>query len=119
MNLDIHAKKIDKAIIEKVVMYSINKLQLNRLRKLNIKIICKPNQEMHGWVTQDEPREFTIGVASNYNTIRDFVGTIAHEMTHIKQYIRNESSEEEEQLADLWAEKIATDMWEKNLMRKR
>ena len=119
MKLVVHnTNKFNKILIEKTVNYSVSMLNLDRLKELNIKVVCSKHYDTHGWVTQEEKRDFTIGMASNYNSIREFVATLAHEMEHIRQYIRKcfYSDEMAEDEADYWGDRIANDMWEKNLI---
>lgn len=115
MNLTITSNptELDRVFIETTVMYCIDRMNLSRLQELNITVECCELENEHGWVIEHiGNRDYTITLASNYATIRDFIETIIHEMAHIRQWIRNDVVlSEAETNADDWAEKLGNEMW--------
>ena len=83
--------KDKRALAEKTVAWSIEKLGLKRMTSLNIDVNLKKlkDGEFGYCDIQDNNRNFTIEVNKNVS-IKDFVSTIIHEMVHVKQFARNE-----------------------------
>ena len=83
--------KDKRAIAEKTVLWSIEKLGLKRMTSLNIDVNLKKLKEGEfGFCEiQDDNKNFTIEVNKNVS-IKDFVSTIIHEMVHVKQFARKE-----------------------------
>ena len=113
--------KDKRALAEKTVMWSIEKLGLKRMTSLNIDVNLKKLKEGEfGFCEiQDDNRNFTIEVNKNVS-IKDFVSTIIHEMVHVKQYARNEMNGYDMQ----WKSKIIPEYtaymdlpWEKEAYR--
>ena len=117
----------EQAIIKKVFDYFLSKdkdyyIGLENVRKLDITVWMEHMQDCHGWIENDpdDKRKFNIYLAQNYDTLRDLIGTMAHELVHVKQWIypsphcRTEAQTESE--ANYYAERICEEMWEKNLI---
>ena len=85
--------KDKRALAEKVVAWSVEKLGLKRMTSLNIDVKLKklPEGEFGSCDIQDNIRNFTIEVNKNVS-LKDFVSTIIHEMVHVKQFARKEMS---------------------------
>ena len=121
MNLMIKGgDKNQRKLAKKVVNYCLIPMNMSRLRRLNISMSIKKMNNCHGFCSEEsnKRREYTIVIANNYNTIREFIETIAHEMAHVKQYICGgwNDEQEAEDDAEHWEKRIADDMWEKNLI---
>ena len=84
--------KFQKKTAEVVVAQMIQAL-MPRMKTLEIEVVIKKlTGDAVGWcMMEDTNREFTIEVANNL-TLKDFVTTICHEMVHVKQYARKETS---------------------------
>jgi undecaprenyl pyrophosphate synthase len=118
----------EEYLIKKVFDYCMSKdkysepIGLECIRKLNVTVLTQPMDNDHGYVENDQEdnRKFTITLASNYDSIREFLGTFVHELVHIYQWIcmeHNQMSEEDsESDADYWAEQICDNMWKNNLI---
>ena len=91
---------------------------LRPLRKLSITVDLVSLKNDHGWAMNGpDEREFDITIASNYDSIRDFVSTIMHEMCHVSQYIEGGYTDEEgEKHSEEWEIKFTDWMWQEGLI---
>ena len=85
--------KDKRALAEKTVAWSIEKLGLKRMTSLNVNVKLKkmPEGEFGLCEVGDNIRNFNIDVNKNVS-IKDLVSTIIHEMVHVKQFARKEMS---------------------------
>ena len=88
-------RKKQRQVVEHVVKWSIKKLNLHRIRTLNLTFSIKSLKSLYGQLVQldDKRREFEIVLDKNIDT-KDLIRTVIHEMVHIKQYIRKEMDSE-------------------------
>ena len=88
-------RKIQRQIVEDAVKWSIKKLNLHRIRTLNLTFSIKSLKSLYGQLEQldDKRREFSVVLDKNVDT-KDLIRTVIHEMVHIKQYIRKEMDSE-------------------------
>ena len=84
-------RKKQRQVVEDVVKWSIKKLNLHRIRTLNLTFSIKSLKSLYGQLEQldDKRREFSVVLDKNVDT-KDLIRTVIHEMVHIKQYIRKE-----------------------------
>jgi hypothetical protein len=83
--------KTKTALAEEVVYWYIKKM-LPRFRTLDITVKltnCLDKSGAYGYCTMIDKRVFEIEVDKNLRLF-DFVSTLTHEMTHLKQYARGE-----------------------------
>ena len=113
-----NASRCEENLIRAVTKYTPKGLKLNRKRKLKIHFNLTPSDQDHGEIEQVDKWTYNIDLASNYKTIKDFTGTIAHELTHIDQWLDKDWDEENngEDEADEVAEWVVQTMWEENLI---
>ena len=88
-------RKKQRQVVEDVVKWSIKKLNLHRIRTLNLTFSIKTLKSLYGQLEQldDKRREFSVVLDKNVDT-EDLIRTVIHEMVHIKQYIRKEMDSE-------------------------
>ena len=88
-------RKKQRQVVEDVVKWSIKKLNLHRIRTLNLTFSIKSLKSLYGQLEQldDKRREFSVVLDKNVDT-KDLIRTVIHEMVHIKQYIRKEMDSE-------------------------
>ena len=88
-------RKKQRQVVEDVVKWSIKKLNLHRIRTLNLTFSIKTLKSLYGQLEQldDKRREFSVVLDKNVDT-KDLNRTVIHEMVHIKQYIRKEMDSE-------------------------
>ena len=88
-------RKKQRQVVEDVVKWSIKKLNLHRIRTLNLTFSIKSLKSLYGQLEQldDKRREFSIVLDKNMNT-ENIIRTVIHEMIHVKQYIRKEMDSE-------------------------
>ena len=88
-------EKKQRQVVEDVVKWSIKKLNLHRIRTLNLTFSIKTLKSLYGQLEQldDKRREFSVVLDKNVDT-KDLIRTVIHEMVHIKQYIRKEMDSE-------------------------
>ena len=88
-------RKIQRQIVEDAVKWSIKKLNLHRIRTLELNFSLKKLKTLYGELEQldDKRREFSIVLDKNMNT-ENIIRTVIHEMIHVKQYIRKEMDSE-------------------------
>ena len=88
-------RKKQRQVVEDVVKWSIKKLNLHRIRTLNLTFSIKTLKSLYGQLEQldDKRREFSVVLDKNVDT-KDLIRTVIHEMVHIKQYIRKEMDSE-------------------------
>ena len=88
-------RKKQRQVVEDVVKWSIKKLNLHRIRTLNLTFSIKSLKSLYGQLEQldDKRRQFSIVLDKNMNT-ENIIRTVIHEMVHIKQYIRKEMDSE-------------------------
>lgn len=88
-------RKKQRQVVEDVVKWSIKKLNLHRIRTLNLTFSIKTLKSLYGQLQQldDKRREFSVVLDKNVDT-KDLIRTVIHEMVHIKQYIRKEMDSE-------------------------
>ena len=91
----IGGRKKQRQVVEDVVKWSIKKLNLHRIRTLNLTFSIKTLKSLYGQLEQldDKRREFSVVLDKNVDT-KDLIRTVIHEMVHIKQYIRKEMDSE-------------------------
>jgi len=78
----------ERELAEKVVGWSIKKL-MPRMRTLNI-VVSFEKIDAYGYcMEEDTNREFTLTIQRGL-PIQELIGTIVHEMIHVKQYARRE-----------------------------
>ena len=109
----------EERLIRAVTEYTLTGLKLNRKRKLKVHFNLTPSDQDHGEIEQVDKWTYNINIASNYKTIKDFAGTIAHELVHIDQWLDKDWDEEYkdgEEQADAVAEWVVQTMWEENLI---
>jgi|TARA_Y100000310_G_scaffold99760_1_gene97622 hypothetical protein len=112
-----NASQREENLIRAVAKHTLKGLGLTRKRKLTIHFRLLDKEDCHGEIEQDDKWTYSIDLASNYKTIKDFVGTIAHELTHIAQWLDEDSYEGDgEDEADQVAEWVVETMWEENLI---
>lgn len=82
-------RKKERELAGAVVAWAINKL-MPRMRTLDITVEIEKTDGAFGYcMVGDTNREFTVTVNKGLR-LADFIGTIVHEMIHVKQYARNE-----------------------------
>ena len=88
-------EKKQRQVVEDAVKWSIKKLNLHRIRTLNLTFSIKTLKSLYGQLEQldDKRREFSVVLDKNVDT-KDLIRTVIHEMVHIKQYIRKEMDSE-------------------------
>tara|TARA_A100001011_G_scaffold368953_1_gene423757 strand:- start:1496 stop:1924 length:429 start_codon:yes stop_codon:yes gene_type:complete len=88
-------RKKQRQVVEDVVKWSIKKLNLHRIRTLNLTFSIKSLKSLYGQLEQldDKRREFSVVLDKNADT-KDLIRTVIHEMVHVKQYIRKEMDSE-------------------------
>ena len=88
-------RKKQRQVVEDVVKWSIKKLNLHRIRTLNLTFSIKSLKSLYGQLEQldDKRREFSVVLDKNVDT-KDLIRTVIHDMVHIKQYIRKEMDSE-------------------------
>ena len=88
-------RKKQRQVVEDVVKWSTKKLNLHRIRTLNLTFSIKTLKSLYGQLQQldDKRREFSVVLDKNVDT-EDLIRTVIHEMVHIKQYIRKEMDSE-------------------------
>ena len=88
-------RKKQRQVVEDVVKWSIKKLNLHRIRTLNLTFSIKSLKSLYGQLEQldDKRREFSVVLDKNVDT-KDLIRTVIHEMIHVKQYIRKEMDSE-------------------------
>ena len=108
----------ERDIIYAVCKYTLKGLGLTRKRKLAIYFNLLDKEDCHGEIEQIDKWTYSIDIASNYKTIKDFAGAIAHELTHIDQWLDEDWDEQDdgEDEADQVAEWVVETMWEENLI---
>ena len=91
----IGGRKKQRQVVEDAVKWSIKKLNLHRIRTLNLTFSIKSLKSLYGQLVQldDKRREFEIVLDKNIDT-KDLIRTVIHEMVHVKQYIRKEMDSE-------------------------
>ena len=84
--------KSSKEMVSKVVHWYLKKM-LPRFRTLDITVkltTCYDKAGAYGYCSElDNNREFEIEIDKNLR-LYDLVSTLCHELTHLKQYARNE-----------------------------
>lgn len=83
--------KAQKELATKVTGWYLKKM-LPRYRTLDITINltkCFSRDGAYGYCTEEEPKVFEIEVDKSLRMF-DFVSTLTHELTHLKQYLRKE-----------------------------
>ena len=88
-------RKKQRQVVEDAVKWSIKKLNLHRIRTLNLTFSIKSLKSLYGQLVQldDKRREFEIVLDKNIDT-KDLIRTVIHEMVHVKQYVRKEMDSE-------------------------
>ena len=91
----IGGRKKQRQVVEDAVKWSIKKLNLHRIRTLELNFSLKKLKTLYGELEQldDKRREFSIVLDKNMNT-ENIIRTVIHEMIHVKQYIRKEMDSE-------------------------
>lgn len=84
-------RKKEREIAEKTVNWCIKKL-MPRMKTLNISVEFE-KIEAYGYCMQEDRRDYTISIRKNL-PLFELVGTICHEMVHVKQYARKELRDE-------------------------
>ena len=118
-------RKKQRQVVEDAVKWSIKKLNLHRIRTLELNFSLRKLKTLYGQLEQldDKRREFSIVLDKNMNT-ENIIRTVIHEMIHVKQYIRKEMDSEVIGQHMRWKSKMYTtdikydDMrWEKEANR--
>lgn len=88
-------RKKQRQVVEDAVKWSIKKLNLHRIRTLELNFSLRKLKTLYGQLEQldDKRREFSVVLDKNVDT-KDLIRTVIHEMVHIKQYIRKEMDSE-------------------------
>ena len=88
-------RKKQRQVVEDAVKWSIKKLNLHRIRTLELNFSLRKLKTLYGQLEQldDKRREFSIVLDKNMNT-ENIIRTVIHEMIHVKQYIRKEMDSE-------------------------
>ena len=91
----IGGRKKQRQVVEDAVKWSIKKLNLHRIRTLELNFSLRKLKTLYGQLEQldDKRREFSVVLDKNVDT-KDLIRTVIHEMVHIKQYIRKEMDSE-------------------------
>ena len=107
----------EKAIAKKTIEWCIKRLNLSRLKKLNINVSIKALEDCYGYCeeTNHKNRLYNIAI-SNDQSIRNFVMTIIHEMIHVKQYVRNEWVGDGEKEAWNTQERLTDELWRDDIL---
>jgi hypothetical protein len=77
----------EREIAEKAVEFCIKKL-MPRMRTLDITVEFE-KLDAFGYCMQEHDRIYTLSIRKGMNLF-DLIGTICHEMVHVKQYARKE-----------------------------
>ena len=106
-----------KEIARKTVKWCIKRLGLSKLKKLNIIVKIKSIEDCYGYCEEinHKDRKYNIAISNDQN-LRYFVMTIIHEMTHVKQYVRNKWSGDGEREALINEEYLANELWKDNIL---
>tara|TARA_R100000008_G_C3501595_1_gene124007 strand:+ start:226 stop:606 length:381 start_codon:yes stop_codon:yes gene_type:complete len=108
-----------KEIAKKTVEWSVKRLGLSKLKKLNIlvKIKTLEGEDCDGYCEEisHKERKYNIVISDNQN-LRDFVMTVIHEMIHVKQYVRKEWLIDGEPEAWGAQEILADEIWKDNIL---
>ena len=85
----IGGRKKQRQVGEDAVKWSIKKLNLHRIRTLELNFSLRKLKTLYGQLEQldDKRREFEIVLDKNIDT-KDLIRTVIHEMVHVKQYVR-------------------------------
>lgn len=88
-------RKKQRQVIEDAVKWSIKKLNLHRIRTLELNFSLRKLKTLYGQLEQldDKRREFSVVLDKNMST-ENIIRTVIHEMIHVKQYIRKEMDSE-------------------------
>ena len=88
-------RKKQRQVVEDAVKWSIKKLNLHRIRTLELNFSLRKLKTLYGQLEQldDKRREFSVVLDKNMNT-ENIIRTVIHEMIHVKQYIRKEMDSE-------------------------
>jgi hypothetical protein len=112
--------KVQKDIALKTVHWCLKKF-LPRHRTLDIDIQIKSLKgAAYGWCMQEDDREYVIEIERKLSMF-EFVGTLCHEMVHLKQYVRKELRETNGNT--MWKTKVYNNVnyadapWEKEAYR--
>lgn len=109
-------------LAEKVANFCVAEL-MPRMRTIDVCIEITDDCDAMGYCLAVTPREFVIEVNEDLNDL-EFLTTIMHEMTHVKQYAKKELEinnkmvySTQEEYENVWYEKEAYEM-EKILLKK-
>ena len=80
--------KREREVAQATVELMIKKL-LPRFRTLEITVKLSKLDGVFGYCLAETPREFELEIAKGLS-LKNLVGTICHEMVHVKQYARRE-----------------------------
>lgn len=83
--------KVQKEMAAKVVYWYLKKM-MPRFRTLDITVNltkCMERDGAYGYCMEVDSRSFEIEIDKNLRLF-DFVSTLTHELTHLKQYVRKE-----------------------------
>lgn len=75
-------------LAKEIVEFCVRKL-MPRMRTLDICINVEEDCDVYGYCLAVNKREFALEIKADLNAI-DFITTICHEMTHVKQWARGE-----------------------------
>lgn len=118
--------KEEKKLVSEMVEYCVVALNLYRMN-LEINVQIKKLTDAFGYCAWEDnnirPREFTIEIAKGMSK-KKFLTTLAHEMVHVKQYVRGEIRERfQSDHRVFWKDKDHSDTtywsqpWEKEAFR--
>jgi len=91
MEIEVLTFSSKKEVIEKVAKFYIKELNLTK-SKYKVVIITDPKLRKdgaNGLCAKTSDREITVALYSRLNML-DMLLTLAHEMVHVKQHVRNE-----------------------------
>jgi|TARA_B110000908_G_C10235971_1_gene443335 hypothetical protein len=82
--------KYQREIVQRVANWCIHELLPNH-RKVEVVITLKNlvSDGVEGWCMEQDDRLYDIEVEKNLN-IRDLITVVAHELVHVKQYVKKE-----------------------------
>jgi len=110
-------KKFERDIANKTVKWSIKRLGLSRIRRLDIFVKIKKLSDCAGYCEKPngDDRSFIVAVDNN-QSLRSFVMTVIHEMVHVKQYVRNKWDDNGESEAWCLQETLVDEIWKDNIL---